>query len=77
MELGRAVDVSGSEVVEASRTVVEFSFFSGVLSEASGDTVLDRFGEAELAEGKAAALKLADRFRRRPIVVWSSERTRL
>ena len=43
-----------------------FSLFD--LSRLSGDALLSELREMLLAEGNAAALKLADRFRSRPIL---------
>lgn len=62
-------DASGTELEELSRTIVGTSFFPCPLSGLTDCAVLFEFGDAEeLAVGNAAALKLADIFRRRPMV---------
>ena len=58
--------VPGTEFDDASRTIVGVSFSACVELELSGDALL--WPLAVLADGKAAALKLAEMFRRRPML---------
>lgn len=66
------VDTCGIDEAEASRTAVGISFVVMSLEDWSGESLVKEVGEdcdSELLERwNAEALKLADKFRRRPIL---------